>query len=177
VILENATIRASAVSALAKFGSLCPGLLPHILQLLRRCLYDNDDEVRDRAAFCLSSLQKRSSRDSTNYENEKPYSIASMESALFRYLDVSNEVAFDVSAIERTEASPFAFGCEDSALANQAHRGISPSIDQDILNSQESVLNLPEFVKFGPIFKVRGQTLSCKGRVITSFPPIELPYN
>jgi len=153
VILENATIRASAVSALAKFGSLCPGLLPHILQLLRRCLYDNDDEVRDRAAFCLSSLQKRSSRDSTNYENEKPYSIASMESALFRYLDVSNEVAFDVSAIERTEASPFAFGCEDSALANQAHRGISPSIDQDILNSQESVLNLPEFVKFGPIFK------------------------
>jgi len=177
VILENATIRASAVSALAKFGSLCPGLLPHILQLLRRCLYDNDDEVRDRAAFCLSSLQKRSSRDSTNYENEKPYSIASMESALFRYLDVSNEVAFDVSAIERTEASPFAFGCEDSALANQAHRGISPSIDQDILNSQESVLNLPEFVKFGPIFKVRGQTLSCKGRVITSFPPTELPYN
>ena len=177
VILENATIRASAVSALAKFGSLCPGLLPHILQLLRRCLYDNDDEVRDRAAFCLSSLQKRSSRDSTNYENEKPYSIASMESALFRYLDASNEVAFDVSAIERTEASLFAFGCEDSALANQAHRGISPSIDQDILNSQESVLNLPEFVKFGPIFKVRGQTLSCKGRVITSFPPIELPYN
>jgi len=153
VILENATIRASAVSALAKFGSLCPGLLPHILQLLRRCLYDNDDEVRDRAAFCLSSLQKRSSRDSTNYENEKPYSIASMESALFRYLDVSNEVAFDVSAIERTEASPFAFGCEDSALANQVHRGISPSIDQDILNSQESVLNVPEFVKFGPIFK------------------------
>lgn len=45
VILENATVRASAVSALAKFGVVVEGLRPRILILLRRCLYDNDDEV------------------------------------------------------------------------------------------------------------------------------------
>lgn len=45
VILENATVRASAVSALAKFGAVVDGLKPRILVLLRRCLYDNDDEV------------------------------------------------------------------------------------------------------------------------------------
>jgi hypothetical protein len=45
VILENATVRASAVSALAKFGVVVESLRPRILVLLRRCLYDNDDEV------------------------------------------------------------------------------------------------------------------------------------
>lgn len=71
VILENATVRASAVSTLAKFGamvdslkvlysvllfSICTNLMatddgglflvqPRIFILLRRCLFDSDDEV------------------------------------------------------------------------------------------------------------------------------------
>lgn len=36
VILENATVRAAAVSALARFGALCDDLLPNILVLLAR---------------------------------------------------------------------------------------------------------------------------------------------
>ena len=46
IILENATVRASAVSALAKFGARCPALRRRIVVLLRRCLHDNDDEAR-----------------------------------------------------------------------------------------------------------------------------------
>ena len=46
VILENATVRAAAVSSLAAFGAHCPGLRPRVLTLLRRALFDNDDEVR-----------------------------------------------------------------------------------------------------------------------------------
>lgn len=45
VVLENATVRASAVSALAKFGVHLSYLRPPIILLLQRCLYDNDDEV------------------------------------------------------------------------------------------------------------------------------------
>ncbi|KAL0365507.1 UNVERIFIED_CONTAM: Coatomer subunit gamma-2 [Sesamum angustifolium] len=45
VILENATVRASAVSTLAKFGALVDSLKPRIFVLLRRCVFDNDDEV------------------------------------------------------------------------------------------------------------------------------------
>lgn len=55
VILENATVRASAVSALAKFGVVVANLRPRILILLRRCLYDNDDEVMD-LPFSTSSV-------------------------------------------------------------------------------------------------------------------------
>jgi len=158
VILENATVRASAVSALAKFGLLCPFLLPHILQLLRRCLYDNDDEVRDRAAFCLSSLKKDPLGDIPNYEAGKsiPYSVAFLEKALYKYLDASHELAFDVSAIELNEHSPVAFGYETPAQVNQNHIGTPPTVEEEILDSQELVMNMSEFVQFGPIFKVCG---------------------
>lgn len=45
IILENATVRAAAVTSLAKFGAAVPDLQPRIEVLLRRALHDNDDEV------------------------------------------------------------------------------------------------------------------------------------
>ncbi|QQP48955.1 Coatomer subunit gamma, partial [Caligus rogercresseyi] len=59
VILENETVRAAAVSALAKFGALCDDLLPNILVLLSRCQMDTDDEVRDRATYYKAILEQR----------------------------------------------------------------------------------------------------------------------
>jgi hypothetical protein len=57
IILENATVRAAAVSALARFGAQVPQLTPRVEVLLRRALYDNDDEVcvwaRARLAVCV----------------------------------------------------------------------------------------------------------------------------
>ena len=46
IILENATVRAAAVTALAQFGAKCPTLQQRVVLLLKRALYDNDDEVR-----------------------------------------------------------------------------------------------------------------------------------
>ena len=46
IILENATVRAAAVSALAAFGAQVESLRSRIIMLLRRTLQDNDDEVR-----------------------------------------------------------------------------------------------------------------------------------
>lgn len=56
VILENAAVRASAVSALAKFATRCEDLRPQIVPLLQRCTDDDDDEVRDRATMYLRLL-------------------------------------------------------------------------------------------------------------------------
>ncbi|KAL3614098.1 hypothetical protein CASFOL_042172 [Castilleja foliolosa] len=53
VILENATVRARVVSTLAKFGAMIDTLKPRLFVLLRRCLFDIDDEVRDRATLYL----------------------------------------------------------------------------------------------------------------------------
>lgn len=57
VILENAAVRAAAVSALAKFAANCPSLRSSIMTLLKRSLYDEDDETRDRAAISVSILE------------------------------------------------------------------------------------------------------------------------
>lgn len=45
IILENATVRAAAVSSLALFGASVDDLTPRITMLLKRALNDNDDEV------------------------------------------------------------------------------------------------------------------------------------
>lgn len=55
MVLENALVRAAAVTALAKFGvgQKDPEVKRSVNVLLTRCLDDTDDEVRDRAALNL----------------------------------------------------------------------------------------------------------------------------
>lgn len=60
VVLENAVVRAAAVTALAKFGvgQKDPEVKSSVKVLLTRCLDDTDDEVRDRAAFNLRLMDE-----------------------------------------------------------------------------------------------------------------------
>lgn len=60
VVLENATVRAAAVTALAKFGvgQKDPEVKRSVSVLLTRCLDDIDDEVRDRAALNLRLMSE-----------------------------------------------------------------------------------------------------------------------
>lgn len=60
VVLENAIVRAAAVTALAKFGvgQKDPEVKRSVIVLLTRCLDDVDDEVRDRAALNLRLIQE-----------------------------------------------------------------------------------------------------------------------
>ena len=60
VVLENAIVRAAAVTALAKFGvgQQDPEVRSSISVLLTRCLDDTDDEVRDRAALNLRLMKE-----------------------------------------------------------------------------------------------------------------------
>lgn len=60
VVLENAIVRAAAVTALAKFGvgQSDAEVKRSVQVLLTRCLDDTDDEVRDRAALNLRLMQE-----------------------------------------------------------------------------------------------------------------------
>ena len=62
VVLENAIVRAAAVTALAKFGAWegsAPSVKNSIKVILTRCLDDPEDEVRDRAALNLKLLDNK----------------------------------------------------------------------------------------------------------------------
>lgn len=60
VVLENAIVRAAAVTALGKFGvgQKDPEVKRSVNVLLTRCLDDVDDEVRDRAALNLRLMSE-----------------------------------------------------------------------------------------------------------------------
>ena len=60
VVLENAIVRAAAVTALAKFGvgQKDEEVKGSVEVLLKRCLDDTDDEVRDRAALNLRLMKE-----------------------------------------------------------------------------------------------------------------------
>lgn len=135
--LENATVRATAVTALAKFGTQVPSLRPQIMTLLERCCFDGEDEVRDRAVFYLDALRKAAAHDDPAFTEDSLAAIAnpslalpldSLIGSLEGYL--ANEAAwerpFDISAL--TAALPAGSGAVAGAGAAAAAAGAaSPS--------------------------------------------------
>jgi len=103
VILENAIVRAAAVSSLAKFGVNGDAKMKSSIQvLLTRCLDDVDDEVRDRAAMYLRTMKEPVLAEA--YLKEGPiYSLASLETKLVAYIKDTEAYAtpFDVTTIPR----------------------------------------------------------------------------
>ncbi|EFA81100.1 adaptin N-terminal domain-containing protein [Heterostelium album PN500] len=53
ISLDSGTIRAAAVTSIAKFGLLYEPMRQKVVILIQRCLLDEDDEVRDRATLYL----------------------------------------------------------------------------------------------------------------------------
>lgn len=133
VVLENATVRASAVSALAKFGIQLPALRPSIVTLLLRCLYDNDDEVRDRATLYCKLLQKMDASEGGGEGGEVfglsaqalclqplPVPLLALEHALGEYL--ANPSAQPFSVFDVTMSAEM-LAAERKAAQSQAAKG------------------------------------------------------
>ncbi|XP_014226956.1 coatomer subunit gamma [Trichogramma pretiosum] len=100
VILECASVRAAAVTALAHFAAACPVLLPNILVLLSRCQLDSDDEVRDRATYYCTILQENNENSSILPLVQPPQlSLPSLERALRNYMNSPMQEDFDISQI------------------------------------------------------------------------------
>lgn len=164
VILENATVRASAVSALAKFGALVESLKPRIFVLLRRCLFDNDDEVRDRATLYLNALGGDVSSDNDGRDlKEFIYGtlhlpLVNLEASLQAY--EASEEPFNLSAVPKeVKSQPLA---EKKAPGKKAAAtNVGPTTVTSIGETYEKLLaSIPEFSEFGKLFK--------------SSPPVEL---
>ncbi|KAL8553198.1 hypothetical protein ACS0TY_001734 [Phlomoides rotata] len=158
VILENPTVRASAVSTLAKFGALVDTLKPRIFILLRRCLFDNDDEVRDRATLYLNSLGDGQVVETD--EDVKKFLFGSLdipltnlETSLKSYAQNPAEEPFDINSVPReVKSQPLvekkAPGKKPTGL------GAPPPPPTSAADAYERVLSsIPEFASFGKLFK------------------------
>lgn len=88
LILENAVVRAAAVTTLGAFAVRLPELRPSILILLKRSLTDDDDEVRDRAATLVKTLEGSQDEHGLNFllEEPLPMSFAALDRSMRAYL-------------------------------------------------------------------------------------------
>ncbi|KAJ1568149.1 hypothetical protein HK405_003486 [Cladochytrium tenue] len=98
IILENATVKAAAVVAMARFGIEIEELRPRIKS--PRALDDNDDEVRDRSALYLRILSSPELCKEYSASAEGTFSWAALEVNLVTYLaNEANQVKpFDISS-------------------------------------------------------------------------------
>ncbi|KAG6087374.1 hypothetical protein E4U15_007959 [Claviceps sp. LM218 group G6] len=106
VVLENAIVRAAAVTALAKFGvgQKDPDVKASVKVLLTRCLDDVDDEVRDRAALNLKLMGEEDDTMAENFvKNESMFSLPIFEHQLVMYVTSDDQASFndpfDISSI------------------------------------------------------------------------------
>ncbi|GJN08551.1 hypothetical protein PR202_ga26486 [Eleusine coracana subsp. coracana] len=161
VILENATVRASAVSTLAKFGALVDTLKPRIFVLLRRCLFDTEDEVRDRATLYLQTLggevavgaNEKDVKDFLFGSFDVP--LANFEASLRTY--EPSQKPFDISMVSReVKSHPIQ---EKKAPGKQPHgAGATPAPVSAVVSYQKMLSSIPEFSGFGRLFKVDAST-------------------
>lgn len=156
VILEAASVRAAAVTALGKFAVSCPQLTESVVVLLSRCLNDNDDEVRDRCAFYLNMLEQQDSATTETLFTETMPPLADLEYSLQQYLDTGDKSkAFDIStdlthakqeedksASERKIGEPVAEVAKPKVVAPTRQTG-----------QLEALAGIPEIAKLGPVYK------------------------
>lgn len=151
VILENATIRAAAVSALAQFGAACPNLLQNILVLLGRCQMDTDDEVRDRATYYLSILNTSNPELNKTYITERPpISIPLLEKALRDYLQTPCTEPFDLSSVPIS--APIKEEVQNDAMIITNSIAKVPKITREEANA-ERLSQIPGIQRLGPLHK------------------------
>eukprot|EP01087_Luapelamoeba_hula_P006403 TRINITY_DN1648_c1_g2_i1.p1 TRINITY_DN1648_c1_g2~~TRINITY_DN1648_c1_g2_i1.p1 ORF type:complete len:876 (+),score=106.12 TRINITY_DN1648_c1_g2_i1:212-2839(+) len=147
VILENANIRASAVTALACFAVSLPDQQKRILVLLQRCLHDNDDEVRDRATFYYSLLKTNHPLARQHILEGFAVSLPNLERALLTYKANPSSLPFDISSVPaapepeiHTKATPTSgFGVRPAASTVSAYA--------------EALQQIPEFASLGALFR------------------------
>ncbi|MCJ1461983.1 coatomer subunit gamma [Pseudocyphellaria aurata] len=104
VVLENALVRAAAVTALAKFGvgQKDPEVKRSVTVLLTRCLDDTDDEVRDRAALNLRLMSEEDDMANRFIRNDSMFSLSTFEHQLVMYVtagEATFATAFDMSTV------------------------------------------------------------------------------
>ncbi|KAG2486424.1 hypothetical protein HYH03_014871 [Edaphochlamys debaryana] len=159
IILENATVRAAAVSALANFGAACEPLRPRIIVLLRRALADNDDEVRDRATLHLQQLEGKAGGPDA-VQPRLDVNITAMEKALSDYLAGPTDKPFDISVVPKAPPPVRASGSSALGLATStatnSSGGAAPTSaarKDPTAEYAELLRSIPQLAPLGEVFK------------------------
>uniref|UniRef100_A0A7E4VWV5 Coatomer subunit gamma n=1 Tax=Panagrellus redivivus TaxID=6233 RepID=A0A7E4VWV5_PANRE len=156
VILETTQVRGAAVTALAKFGAQCPELRQSVIVLLTRCLYDTDDEVRDRATFYLAVLRDGQNNVVADYIlNALQVSIVGLERQAEQYLSAGDFVRpFDIKQVPAAAQPITVTETKQSALSAEpvAKKPEKTKESRQEIYAQQ-LAAIPSIASLGPLFK------------------------
>ncbi|KAK6017367.1 coatomer gamma subunit appendage domain protein, partial [Ostertagia ostertagi] len=143
-------VRAAAVTALAKFGAQCAELRPSIQVLLKRCLLDSDDEVRDRATFYLALLADATVPIINTFVLDSLQVLpSSLERCLFEYVrGDSFNTPFDLRVVPVTSQPLSLPEKRAPVLADVPVE--KPAVKKEPY--AEQLAQIPEFASLGPLF-------------------------
>lgn len=182
VVLENALVRAAAVTALAKFGvgQKDPEVKKSVTVLLTRCLDDTDDEVRDRAALNLRLMKEDDEIAERFIKNDSMFSLSTFEHKLVMYVTSDDKSvfssAFDVSTVPVVS--------HEQALAEERTKKLhttTPTLKAPTTTEKPKMNGAAEAVtsttnaaqRYTDIF-ARIPELKAYGQVLKSSTPVEL---
>lgn len=167
LILENAVVRAAAVTTLGAFASRLPELRASILILLKRSLSDDDDEVRDRAATLVRTLEAPFDEHTLNFLLEEPLSMSfsALDRSVRAYLShpsaVSDSRPITLSSLPIIE-DPYSQSAAAAKAASSTHRtapaagAAKKEIVSDGLvgnDAASALYRIPEFSHLGRAFR------------------------
>lgn len=175
VVLENAIVRAAAVTALAKFGvgQKDPEVKRSVQVLVSRCLDDVDDEVRDRAALNLRLMAEEDEMATRFVRNDNMFSLPYFEHQLVMYVTSDDKATFkspfDISKIpvvtreqadaeDRTKkltattpsVKPAKVGPTKTAPGSADSAASASAVAQKYA---QELLQIPEMKEFGAVLK------------------------
>ncbi|KAK7513257.1 adaptin N terminal region-domain-containing protein [Phyllosticta citriasiana] len=175
LVLENALVRAAAVTALAKFGvgQTDPELKRSVHVLLSRSLDDEDDEVRDRAALSLRLMEDEDDKSRELIRNDSMFSLAEFEDRLAMYVSAEDRTAFQepfdlsiVPVVSREKArsetrTKKLLGATTPTKPRLTPKADKPSGTDALASSAAATLKkhmqemqaIPEFVEHGRLLK------------------------
>lgn len=148
-ILEGAAVRAAAVQALGIFATHAESVRPSIIELLKGCLKDEDDEVRDRAITALIALESNESREEFDALLTKglPMSISQLKQSLYAY-QLRPEGSLDYQHLPVIS--------EPVNIRKTVEKTESVSVQQQVSTPAASLSELyqiPEFATYGTVIR------------------------
>lgn len=148
VVLENSVVRAAAVSALSKFAQ--GDLEKPVRSLLKHCVTDKNDEVRDRASLALTGL--------VIGLPDRRLALGQLEQQLKEYLAAGSfDQPFDASHVQMVEAEekkpPIELlEAQEEAVANSGAatpQYLEPNVEAEKYAGE--LAEIPEAVQYGKL--------------------------
>ena len=144
IILEGAAVRAAAVQALGEFAGSVESVKASAVELLRGCLTDENDEVRDRAITALTALQGDAAQQDALLFRKLPLTPTQLRLSLQTYKMRPTEGPFDYAHLP-VVAEPVK---KEEKQAETSVKNAEPAAPRP-----NRLYEIPEFADYGAILR------------------------